>query len=84
MPKQPEPFETPPPAPKAAEAPVEETFNGSALITVLRRQLESAQSKRKELTEAIARIESEEGDEDHEMQHGAAPEGNELTDEVPS
>jgi len=26
----------------------------------------------------------EEGDEDHEMQHGAAPEGNELTDEVPS
>ena len=26
----------------------------------------------------------EEGGEDHEMQHGAAPEENELTDEVPS
>lgn len=34
--------------------------------------------------ESEKKSESEEGDEDHEMQHGAAPEENELTDEVPS
>lgn len=50
----------------------------------MERKVPQESSKEDHDDESEKKSESEEGDEDHEMQHGAAPEENELTDEVPS